>query len=315
MKTLGASVLFMLTCGILGGCSRLAQYTPRGSSAFEDLDISLAFCDYCVRTYSDDTMDEAEKLQGVEARIRHEMTQRVRYPCFRSLCALLNGHFGLWDRMIVLEEISLDGSASEYLGRYGFIAVAIRGKNVRAVTNMHEYYVGWSGGMQLFEIQPDRYRLADLVSELNRAAANLPPGVVFDDRACDMSMFALHWIEHDKHTWSCALYTVDAYPLVTGLSRPARSASQVKPAELMRTQEKAGDVPLIRWKSIAVRDKEAFEAITGVYGDLMRRLWVSAMGEPKPVVSLFGVDRRAESSSEEPTTRPLFEGKGIVSGQ
>ncbi|HUU93381.1 MAG TPA: hypothetical protein VM238_19480 [Phycisphaerae bacterium] len=264
-----ASVVMALACG----CTRqsLSAYEPAGPGA-DNRTLQSVSLEYLSRYFVHGGPPGEEQLRDATDPFMQNLDRafvaRPVYPGFRSLCALVNRHFGHWDRLVIIERISFGG------GGYGFIVVARTSRDLVAVTNLElsERDTWYSERNRLRELTPDRQAFEACSAEIDEAGGVLPEVLLWFSNV-DWPVYVLHNIRPDGKAFSFAVsgYIAGKDP---GVNAPKRADEFAAGARLLREVRP-------RWfVSDATPEASKLRMAGGVYARLLARVWRSTLGEP-----------------------------------
>jgi len=257
----------LLVCPGCGQTS-LCDYAPMGTSAKVQMpSLSLYLLPYFVMGREDSAKSAQDLLPFYSYNVvmHHSFT-----PGFRCLCALLNGYFGEWQRLVIVERVDVESDET------GFVVVALTRNGLMGVTNLRPVGPGvysWEVSRCPRSFQLDRPRFQSCLAELDEARQKLKDGLFLFENI-DWPLYLLHDIRSDGSYLAfgtCGWAEFDDGDRKHLLEAPpdyAKAAALVGKAK--------------PWQAIANGSppaKELREA-GATYAALIARVWESTLGRP-----------------------------------
>ena len=292
------SVALVTSLIALHGCGPdLSRYEPSGPSARECFSLAADgvvvvglppatepwFVDVGSETPSEEVAQQDESDEDVLSNIAgtwdHAILRRASKPDFRVLCALVNGCFGQWRRLVVVERFWVDPAVPDY----GFIVLADTPAGLIAVTKFvwqGQQYV-WGNRLRLIRCDPRK--AAPWLKALDEARRNLPRARVWNDGVIDVPLFLFHDIRPGDGAWSFALHDrAGPYGVFPHISARL-SNSEVLAAWGQREACSTGGSAADQCGHLVLRGAEMprFYAISAGYAQLIQGLWEGTLGWPR----------------------------------
>jgi len=264
--------LFSVTIGaVCGGCGApgMAHYEALGPGAepqaLRSLDDRLPMDFVYVKAASQTVTDE-RMTRDLESIVEEAIRGRPGSPAFRSLCAILNRHFGKWERLIIIERIGFVDYG------YGYVAVAVTCEGIQAVTNLepdgHNCWVE-TPRPRARALPPGRMR--QCLTEMDKARRLLPERLMWFENV-DWPLYILHDVRAGGDAFSFA---------ICGWGDKAgenKHASQVAPDYVQAAQLINKAKP---WAAAADGSPRAAELRSAgrTYAALLASVWESILGK------------------------------------
>jgi len=284
--------ILLATAGltVVYGCGRaeLCDYRPLETSA-ELLLPSLSL--YLTPYFVSDPKDAAKSTQDPPPFYSDDpfafysyvvVRHRPATPGFRTLCAVINRHFGKWERLVIVERLEYGGHDET-----GFIVAAVTRDGLMGVTNLGPK--GPDAGLWEATLWPrafrlDRVKFESCLAELDKARKSrkgLWSELLWFNNI-DWPLYLLHDIKSDGSYISigvCAWADLEDAERVRLLKAPLDYA---KAAELIRKSPP--------WQNIVEGSASAKELrLAGAtYASLIALVWENTLGKPDYFV--LGVD-------------------------
>ena len=294
----GTTVALCLLAAMLSGCHpALRQYEalwpgaedvrfgPVGTDSHWPDAAKLFVCTNGLFARLGGASNKEETVHTVWSDINYFLTARPNYPDFRSLCALVNGYFRNWTRLVVLE-ILPNANAAGYPGRmYGFVVLAETPDGPLAVTQLAgpETLPRYATG-KLRLLRLDRGEVSKWFEQMDKAREDLPPALVFEVKAIDVVPAALYEFRPGQEPWRCITYCSLNDNFFHGLVEFPEEAStdaEVSQAFAGTSAADSGEVR-DRWGDVAIEVQVRFERVLNRYAVLMIGFWEATIGRPRP---------------------------------
>ena len=198
------AILSVTIPAVCGGCGEpgMAHYEAVGPSAepyvLQNLSIRLPMDFVYVKAASQTVTDE-RMTRDLESIVEEAIRERPGSPAFRSLCAILNRHFGKWERLIIIERIGFADHG------YGYAALAVTYEGIQAVTNLEpDGRNCWveTPRPRALALPPGRMR--QCLAEMDKARRVLPERLLWFE-AVDWPLYVLHDVRADGDAFSFAI--------------------------------------------------------------------------------------------------------------
>jgi hypothetical protein len=298
-----ALVSCLLSCGC--GQTNLCDYAPLGTSANSSLpSLSLYLTPYFVS----DPEDAVKCAQDPPPFYADNpfafysyvvVRNRPATPGYRSLCAVINRHFGKWERLVIIERLQYGG-----YDETGFIVAAVTRGGLMGVTNLGPK--GPDAGLWEATLCPRAFRLDGVkfescLAELDKARKSrkgLWSELLWFNNI-DWPLYLLHDIKSDGSYLSLA---VCGWGWRWADHEDADRARLLKaPLDYAKAAELVSKSP--PWQNIVEGSASAKELrkAGATYASLLSLVWECTLGRPD--YAILGVDPLAPPSAK-PASSP-----------
>ncbi len=225
-----------------------------------------------------DQSDE-DVLSNIAGTWEHAVLRRVSMPDFRALCALLNGCFGQWRRLVIVERFWVDPAVPEY----GFIVLADTPTGLIAVTKFvwqEQRYV-WGNRLRLIRCDPKKAE--PWLKAVDQARRGLPRARIWNDGVIDVPLFLFHDIRPGDGAWSFALHDRPCPHGAFPYNFTRSSNSDVLAAWGRSKTGPTGGSDVGQYGPLVLRgdDMPRFYAISAGYAQLIQGFWEGTLGWPR----------------------------------
>ena len=265
----------------------LARYLPAGPSASEDIDlwgrgyllVGVPPPEEPERNGEGQNVPDRRVLESIEVTFDSYLAYRLRFPGFRTLCALLNSYFGEWRRLTVLEQIDLRTGlpGSEV---YGFVVLADTPQGLFAVTQYEWRDGGFIRTRGLKRIRCDPKKAGLWLARMDGVRDELPCARIWNEQVVDLPIFLLHDVRLGQKTWSCAVFDGSFVAYQDVYRRPEWGGTLMPDAEIRQVFASPIEPG---WPARVLR-ADGFSQFAGVaarYADLLAGFWEGTVGRPR----------------------------------
>jgi len=293
----GATTTFCLLAVMLSGCAPSLQQYEAWRPGAEDVRLCpvgtdspvadsprLFVCTNGRLAPPGEASNKEEAVTDVWWVINCFLTARPNYPDFRSLCALVNGYFQNWTRLVVLE-IMPNANDIGHPGRtYGFVVLAETPGGPVAVTQLAgpETLPRYGTG-KLRLLRVNRGALAKWFEEMDKAREDLPPALVYNAECMEVNPAALYEFRPGQKPWRCITYwglNDNFFHDIVELPEDAATDAEVSQLFAGASGEDSGDVR-DRWGDVIIEDPVRFRRVLNRYAALMIGFWEATIGRPR----------------------------------